>query len=48
MKKMIMTLTTLLIILTIGMLLIKHSYKKNKIEITLSIQDIEVFEIIEF
>lgn len=47
MKKMIMTLTTLLIILTIGMLLIKHSYKKNKIEITLSKQDIEVYENIE-
>lgn len=47
MKKMIMTLTTLLIILIIGILLIKHSYKKNRIEITLSKKDIEVYENIE-
>ncbi|MGM9850289.1 MAG: GH25 family lysozyme [Bacilli bacterium] len=47
MKKIVITLTTLLIILTIVMLLIKHSYKKNKIEITLSKQDIEVYENIE-
>ena len=47
MKKWIITLTTLLIILIIGMLLIKHSYNKNKIEITLSKQNIEVYENIE-
>ena len=47
MKKFVITLTTLLIILTIGMLLIKHSYNKNKIEITLSKQNIEVYENIE-
>ena len=47
MKKIIITLTTLLIILIIGILLIKHSYKKNKIEITLSKYDIEVYENIE-
>ena len=47
MKKLIITLTTLLIILIIGMLLIKHSYNKNKIEITLSKQNIEVYENIE-
>ncbi len=47
MKKFVITLTTLLIILIIGMILIKHSYNKNKIEITLSKQDIEVYENIE-
>lgn len=47
MKKIVITLTTLLIILIIGILLIKYSYKKNKIEITLSKHDIEVYENIE-
>ena len=47
MKKIIIILTTLLIILTIVMLLIKYNYKKNKIEITLSKKNIEVYENIE-
>jgi len=47
MKKMIITLTTLLIILIIGLLIFKQRYKKNRIELTLSKQDIEVYENIE-
>ena len=47
MKKTIILLTTLLIIFIIGILLIKHSYNKNKIELTLSKENIEVYENIE-
>ena len=44
MKKIIIILTTLLIIFIIGIILIKYSYNKNKIEITLSKKDIEVLD----
>ncbi len=47
MKKVIIILITLLTIFIIGILLIKHSYNKNKIEITLSKENIEVYENIE-
>ena len=47
MKKIIIIGISLLTLVIIGILLIKHSYKKNKIELSLSKQDIKVYENIE-